>query len=124
MRFLADMGISPSVVYWLRNAGHDALHLREENMQRSPDQIVLEKACADNRILLTADLDFGYLLAISGASLPTVVLFRLSDMRPSNVWTKLNSVISRYEDEAMNGAFVVVTDTMIRVRHLPIGEGE
>lgn len=37
---LADMGLSPKVVAWLRGAGHDAVHLREEGLQRLPDDAV------------------------------------------------------------------------------------
>ena len=36
MRFLADMGVSLRVVEWLRSAGHNARHLREEGLQRPP----------------------------------------------------------------------------------------
>lgn len=44
MRFLADMGISQYTVSWLKEQGHDAVHLREEGLQRLPDNEVLRKA--------------------------------------------------------------------------------
>ncbi len=44
MRFLADMGVSQRVVSWLRNEGHDALHVREENLLRLPNGLIFEKA--------------------------------------------------------------------------------
>ena len=58
MRFLADAGISPKTIEFLRRSGHDAVHVRELAMQRAPDRPVAEKARSDNRILLTFDLDF------------------------------------------------------------------
>ncbi|MCL5104899.1 MAG: DUF5615 family PIN-like protein [Armatimonadetes bacterium] len=124
MRFLADMGISPITVNELRRAGHDAIHLREEGLQRYDDDLILEKARAEARILLTSDLDFGYLVAISGSVLPSVILFRLSDMRPTYVWPRLDQVVSLHEAELAEGAFVVISDASIRVRLLPIGERE
>ncbi len=51
MRFLADMGILMRTVTWLRSSGHDAVHLTEENLQRSDDEVVLAKARAEGRIL-------------------------------------------------------------------------
>ena len=57
MRFLADMGVAVPIVEELRRQGHDALHLRDEGLQRSPDQQILDKAIAEDRILLTFDLD-------------------------------------------------------------------
>ena len=79
MRFLADMAISLSTVVWLRDQGHDVTHLREEGLQRADDQDVLEKARTEDRTLLTLDLDFGYLMAISGQNLPSIVMFRLGN---------------------------------------------
>ena len=37
MKFLADMGVSMTVVRNLREAGYEAIHLREEGLQRLPD---------------------------------------------------------------------------------------
>jgi len=58
MKFLADMGISPRTVEFLRDLGHDAVHLHELGLERLPDSQVLRKARNEKRILLTHDLDF------------------------------------------------------------------
>ncbi len=123
MRFLADMGISPSMVNELRAHGHDAVHLRELGMQRASDKRVLAKALSEERIVLTSDLDFGYLMAISGLKLPSIVIFRLSDMRPDNVAAHLHRVIDRLSVELAAGCVVAVSDTSFRARRLPIREG-
>jgi predicted nuclease of predicted toxin-antitoxin system len=77
MKFLANMGISPLTVAFLRNGGHSAVHLHEESLDCLSDHDILEKARLENSIILTSDLDFGDLLAASKASLPTVIIFRL-----------------------------------------------
>ena len=59
MRFLADMGISPNTVAFLRGLGYDALHLHEQGLDRLQDPLILEEARDEGRILLTHDLDFG-----------------------------------------------------------------
>ena len=121
MRFLADMGVSTLTVKWLRNEGHDAVHLRELGLQRLPDEDILVKAREEGRIVLTMDLDFGYLLAISADPLPSVVLFRLSDERAEFVSRRLASVLTESAEALVAGAIVSVSDTSIRVRGLPIG---
>lgn len=120
MRFLADMGISMHTVAWLRQQGHDAVHLREEGLQRLPDTEAMTKARSENRIVLTMDLDFGYLLAVSRASLPSVILFRLSDESSEVVNVHLAEVLSRCASDLQSGAVISVSDTAIRVRKLPI----
>jgi predicted nuclease of predicted toxin-antitoxin system len=59
MKFLADMGISPRTVTFLRELGHEAVHLHEEGLERLGDTAILAKARKEGRILLTHDLDFG-----------------------------------------------------------------
>jgi predicted nuclease of predicted toxin-antitoxin system len=66
MRFLADMGVARRIVEWLRAEGHDAVHLREEGLQRLPNGEIFEKAISEGRIVLTFDLDFGEIIALSG----------------------------------------------------------
>ncbi len=77
MKFLADMGISPKTVNFLKDQGYDAVHLHEQGLDRMPDSDILKKAGNENRVLLTHDLDFGELVAASGTVLPSVVIFRL-----------------------------------------------
>lgn len=120
MKFLADMGISPKVVLELRQKGHDAIHLSNEGLFLLPDAQVLEKARQENRILLTNDLDFGELLAASGGILPSVIVFRLKDMRAQNVSRHLFSIIQRQGAALDHGAICSVTENKVRIRSLPL----
>ncbi|MGH9197257.1 MAG: DUF5615 family PIN-like protein [Acidimicrobiia bacterium] len=121
MRFLADMGISQRTVEWLRRQGHEALHLREEHLERLPDEEILVKARSEGRTVLTLDLDFGYLLAISGERLPSVIIFRLNDQSSEVVNSRLAELLARCGNEIAAGAVTSVSDTAFRVRRLPIG---
>jgi len=120
LRFLVDMGISMKTVSWLRDAGHDVVHLLEQELQRLPDSEILEKARQEGRVVLTMDLDFGYLLAVSGWVLPSVVIFRLSDERPERIVARLKAVLPEFSDVLVRGAVLSVEDETIRVRRLPI----
>ncbi|MEA5489182.1 MULTISPECIES: DUF5615 family PIN-like protein [Pseudanabaena] len=120
MRFIADMGVSQTVVRSLQSLGYDAVHLRDQGLQRLPDALILDKARLEERIVLTFDLDFGDLMAASKENLPSVVIFRLKNTSPKFVWDKLQSIIAECADELKTGAIVVVTDERYRVRRLPI----
>ena len=120
MKFLADMGISPRTVAKLRREAYDAVHLVEEGLERLEDRDILIKARDEERIILTVDLDFGYLLAISGAILPSVVLFRLGNESREVIEEYLNDVLSQCSNELESGAIVSVRDDGLRVRLLPI----
>ena len=62
MRFLADMGVATSTVRARVAAGHDAVHLSAQGLQRLADDQILVKARDEKRIVITFDLDFGDLL--------------------------------------------------------------
>jgi predicted nuclease of predicted toxin-antitoxin system len=121
MRFLADMGVSQRVVEWLRTNGHDAVHLRDEGLQRLPNGEIFQKAGREQRIVLTFDLDFGEILAATAAQIVSVVLFRLRNTRGDFVIQRLDDVLNQSSADLLQGAIVVVEDGRHRVRKLPIG---
>ncbi len=122
MRFLADMGVAQSTAAFLRSQGFDAFHLRDEGLQRLDDEDIIAKARAEGRVILTHDLDFGRIVALSRAHVPSVITFRLGDMRPVQVNRYLVEVLSHFADQLDQGALVSVNEHGIRVRALPITE--
>ncbi|MBN2389091.1 MAG: DUF5615 family PIN-like protein [Anaerolineae bacterium] len=121
MKFLADMGISPTTADFLHDLGYDAVHLHTLDLDQLPDSAILEKARLENRVVITHNLDFGELAAASGTLFPRVIIFRLRSMRPERVNRYLQSIIRQYAKDLRAGAIISVTDGLIRVRHLPIG---
>ena len=120
MKFLADMGISPRSVAFLRDLGVEAVHLHELGLDRLPDAEIVKKARHEGYVVLTHDLDFGELLALSGAEVPSVVIFRLQNMRPHNVNRYLQILITEHQTALDKGAIFSVSEGRIRVRTLPI----
>ena len=70
MRFLADMGISPRTVRYLHDAGYEAVHLHELGQDRLPDEAILAQALRESCVILTHDLDFSEIIAVSVHSCP------------------------------------------------------
>ncbi len=120
MKFLADMGISLRTVAWLRDAGYDVVHLRDEELQKLPDDEILIKARTERRILLTVDLDFAQLLAVNGETLPSVILFRLGNKNYNAINQRLAKVLHECEEYLETGVIISVSNETYRVRQLPI----
>ncbi|MBI2088268.1 MAG: DUF5615 family PIN-like protein [Deltaproteobacteria bacterium] len=119
MRLLADMGVDVRVVHWLRSQGHNATHLRDEGLQRSPNGEIFKKAVAESRVILTFDLDFGEILALSKGPKAGVILFRLRNTRTPHVIQRLASVLSDCVEPLERGAVVIVQESRHRVREFP-----
>jgi predicted nuclease of predicted toxin-antitoxin system len=122
MKFVLDMGLAQSTARYLQARGHDAVHLRDQGLQRLPDAQIIQKARAEGRIILTHDLDFSRLVAISQSRLPSVITFRLKDMRPAQVNRYLNEALDRFAADLQFGALISIGDNGIRVRRLPIAD--
>ena len=63
MRLLVDNALSPALAELLRHAGHEAAHVRDIGLHHADDEEIFERAASDDFILVSADTDFGTLLA-------------------------------------------------------------
>jgi predicted nuclease of predicted toxin-antitoxin system len=121
MRFLADMGVDVHVVQWLNENGHDALHLRDQGLHRLSNGQIFTKAADERRILLTFDLDFGEIAALTHRHQVTVLLFRLHNTRAPHIIARLDAVMTTSPSALARPAVVLVEESRHRIRYLPIG---
>ncbi len=119
MKFLVDNALSFRLAEGLRDAGHDALHVRDVGLQTATDEEIFEKAQSTDRIIISADTDFGTLLALRASSKPSVILFRRSDKQPDEQLQLIKHNTSQIEEALTKGAVVIFDDTRIRIRLLP-----
>ena len=122
MKFLVDNALSPTIAEALRTAGHDAVHVRQYGLQAATDDEVFARAADELRVLVSADTDFGTLLALREETRPPVILFRgSSPRRPADQAALLLANIGALEADLDGGCIAVIEPARLRVRRLPVG---
>jgi predicted nuclease of predicted toxin-antitoxin system len=121
MKFLIDNALSPQIAIGLAEAGYDAIHVRDIDMRSSPDIDIFNLAIAEQRVIVSADTDFGTLLALRAERFPSVILFRrgishIPQVQLSILLLNLPSIADLLEQ----GSIIIFDKNRIRIRTLPI----
>jgi predicted nuclease of predicted toxin-antitoxin system len=116
------MPLGRGVADQLNADGHDAIHLGQQGLGRLSDEQIFAKAMAEGRIIVTADLDFGAILARTGIASVSVIVLRIAHPRADRVVTLVRRALADAATELVRGAVVLIEETRLRIRHLPLGD--
>lgn len=120
MKIVIDMNMSPDLVIVLNNNGFEAIHWSTVGATNAPDREITAWAKNNKYVILTHDLDFGTILAISQASAPSVIQIRTQNLLSFDFQTLLINVLREFTNELENGALITVEPNRAKVKILPI----
>jgi predicted nuclease of predicted toxin-antitoxin system len=97
------------------------VHTAEIGMATAADDEILARGLAEDRIVITLDADFHALLALSGATKPSVIRFRIEGLQADDLSKAIQNLLMRFEKPLREGTVVSVRENSVRLRHLPLG---
>jgi predicted nuclease of predicted toxin-antitoxin system len=123
MKFIIDNALSPLFSKELIKIGYDSVHVRDYQMQNSIDEEIFERAFQEDRVIITADMDFGTIHSNLNQNKPSIIIFRRNQtFLPKDLIKILLENINQIIEPLDIGAIVIFDKNRIRVRYLPITE--
>jgi len=120
MKVLLDMPVSSLLLSVLDTYGHEGVHAHQIGQDRASDRELLEIARREGRIVITADLDFPRLLALSSAEGPGLILFRGGNYSDTEMCELLERVLQEVVPDVLENSICVVDKRRIRITRLPL----
>ncbi len=116
MRLLADENIQTSTVRMLQDHGHDVVSIREAGLAGAPDGLVFRRAQADDRVVLTFNMDFADLRELAEMNHSGIIRLRVSDQRAAHLHPILQAALSHLAATDLRNVLVTISDQRTRVR--------
>ena len=120
MKLLVDMNLSPKWAGFLAAAGFEARHWSALGSATAPDSEIMRHARDHDFVVLTSDLDFGTILAVTHGDKPSVVQIRSDDLTFESIGKQVVEALNQLADELKNGALVTIEPQRTRLRILPL----
>ena len=121
MRLLLDANLSPRIAESLSAAGFDAVHVADLGLVTATDDVIFDRAAEHGLVVVTADSDFGALLAMRRATSPSVVHLRhVAELVAEEHLQLLVANLPQIADDLDRGAIVSLSPTRLAVRDLPL----
>lgn len=122
MKVLVDMNLSPGWASFLADAGFEAVHWSNVGAGSAPDGELMQWAAQNGYVVLTADLDFGAILAATHGMQPSVLQVRNDILTPQTIGGAVVAALRQTRQELLDGALVSVDAVRARLRILPFKE--
>ncbi|ASV34573.1 hypothetical protein CJJ18_11365 (plasmid) [Candidatus Williamhamiltonella defendens] len=120
MKLLIDMNLSPRWSNVLATAGIDAVHWSTLGANNAPDSEIMAYARTNDYIVLTHDLDFSAILAVTHGEKPSVIQVRTNDVSPDVIGKQIVTALNQMASELEAGALLTVDTNRTRLRVLPL----
>jgi predicted nuclease of predicted toxin-antitoxin system len=117
MKFLLDQDVYAASAQYLRELGHDVVHVSQLGLSRAKDKELLSAAQSQGRIFVTRDRDFGHLVFVNKLG-SGVLYLRILPSTLNATHAEIKKILEIYDEEELRVAFIVIEPGGHRIRRL------
>jgi predicted nuclease of predicted toxin-antitoxin system len=111
-----DEMLPTALVDILSDLGHDVETVPTENLSGAPDSVILEVVGAENRFLISQDLDFSDVRQFTPGRHPGILIIRLRQPGRTALTECVAGFFGSEDAVDLDGCFVVLTERKARIR--------
>lgn len=116
MRFKTDENLPAQIAELLRQSGHDAMSIPEQKMEGQSDQQVATVCRAEQRAILTLDLDFSDIRQYAPDDYYGIIILRPASHSVPSLLRLTHRVLRLLNDESPLGKLWIVDEHRVRIR--------
>lgn len=120
MQFLIDENLACSCASAMRALGYEAVHVSEIGLNSTDDTEIVAYAVEHGYIIITFDLDFSRIVALSRRSFPSIITFRMGEITIQSFQELILLNVPALEGNLKKGVLVTIDPRGVRIQHLPI----
>ena len=120
MQFLVDENLACSCASAMRALGYEAVHVSEVGLTSTDDTEIVSYAVEHDYIIITFDLDFSRIVALSRQSFPSIITFRMGEISISTFRELILLHVPAFELGLKQGVLVTIDPRGVRIQPLPI----
>jgi predicted nuclease of predicted toxin-antitoxin system len=115
MNLKLDENVDARLAARLRDAGHDALTVREQDLHGTDDIDLYQLCISENRMLVTLDLDFSNILRYPPENTPGLIVLRGPDDLFATVRILMETLIEALSRENPSRQLWIVEAGRVRI---------
>lgn len=104
IRLVLDQGVPRDAASQLRKLGYECTHVGEIGMWKATDDEILALGFGQHATIVTLDADFHAILAVSGASGPSVIRLRMQGLCAPEVVARVQHVLAAFKADLKRGS--------------------
>jgi len=120
MKLLLDENLIPGFSTILQELGYSARHVYDVDLDQTPDEEIIAFARSSGETILTNDLDFSRIMALSKEVFPSIITFRLGALNPTLFREIVQHNFDQLIEPAEEGNLITIDEGGIRIRKLPL----
>ena len=121
LHLVLDQGVPRDAARRFRELRYECTHVGEIGMGNAADAEILTWALKKGAVVVTLDADFHTILAVSGASGPSVIRLRMQGVRAAALVQLIQQVLAVFGEDLKKGALVTIKARKTTYHSLPIG---